>query len=102
MATKHPINASFRPSKCCTTKLSLGCLIERRAYTLNFGLLICAEKHDVQRTVATENFLERRSQLIDEPNVLCTGRANAKNGLMTLELIVSTKREISTLNLRMP
>ena len=24
MATKHPINASFRPSKCCTTKLSLG------------------------------------------------------------------------------
>ncbi len=23
MATKHPINASLRPSKCCTTKLSL-------------------------------------------------------------------------------
>jgi ribosomal protein S12 methylthiotransferase accessory factor YcaO len=28
MATKHPINASFRPSKCCTTKLSLGALTE--------------------------------------------------------------------------
>ena len=26
MDTKHPINASFRPSQCCTTKLSLGAL----------------------------------------------------------------------------
>ena len=24
MATKHPINASFVTSKCCTTKLSIG------------------------------------------------------------------------------
>ena len=63
MATKHLINASFIPSKCCTTKLSLGVLRVSASQNRRTGKLHWCDHGSVERQVSslhtTNQFLVR-------------------------------------------
>src|SRR5664279_279304 len=83
MATKHPISASFRPSKCCTSKLSLGGW-RRIGYTLSREECHCE---------AYESSEERKNRC-DEAD-----SEDAEAGILLLRLVpcaVMDRRSVKT------